>query len=282
MARFLKFLGRLCSNIPVAVAVFVLLLTLIIAFSASIVFPEGPWMMVAKPFIPPGVDMNHPLGTDMLGRDLAAGIFHGSRVSLLIGTTSTLSAVVVGLIVGSLAGYYGGLIDNILSRVIDLFQTIPPFVFAVVFVSIFEPSIFVIVIAIALISWPTIARLSRGEFISLRDREFVQASVAIGMSPLRIIATQILPNSLSPIIVTASVTVAYAILIESALAFLGLGDPNVMSWGSMIGAGRDMLRNATYMTAVPGIAIVLVVLSLTIVGEGLNDALNPRNKGRST
>ncbi len=236
--------------------------------------------MVAKPFVPPFTEPGYPLGTDMLGRDLAAGIFHGSRVSLLIGVTSTLSALIIGVLVGSVAGYYGGVVDNVLSRLIDLFQTMPPFVFAIVYVSIFEPSIPTIVVAISLISWPTIARLSRGEFISLRDREFVQASVAIGMSSSRIIFSQILPNSMSPIVVTASVTVAYAILIESALAFLGLGDPNVMSWGSMIGAGRDMLRNATYMTAVPGIAIVAVVLSLTILGEGLNDAMNPRHQDR--
>ena len=226
----------------------------------------------------PGSEAAHPLGTDMLGRDILTGVFYGARVSLIIGTVATASALLIGTIVGAFAGYHGGLVDNILMRITEIFQTIPPFVFAVVIVAIFTPTIYTEILAIGTISWPTIARLARGEFIALRNREFVQAGIMIGMMPTRIIFTQVLPNALPPIIVTTSVMVAYAILIESALAFLGLGDPNLMSWGSMIGAGRAQLRSAWYLTAIPGIAIVLVVLALNLIAERLNDVLNPRLK----
>jgi peptide/nickel transport system permease protein len=177
---------------------------------------------------------------------------------------------------GGLAGYYGGWVDDVLMRVTEIFQTIPSFIFAILLVAILKPSIESVVIAIAVVSWPAVARLVRGEFMSLREREFVQACVCLGMSTGRILVLQILPNALSPIIVAGSLMVATAILIESALAFLGLGDPNVMSWGFLIGAGRTVLRSAWWVCTFPGIAILLTVLAINLVGEGLNDALNPR------
>ena len=168
-------------------------------------------------------------------------------------------------------------------RVTEFFQTIPTFVFAVVLVAIFTPSIASIVAAIAIVSWPPVARLVRGEFLSLREREFVQAAVVIGQSPGRIMLTQILPNTLSPVIVAASLMVATAILTESAISFLGLGDPDLMSWGFMIGAARTVIRQAWWMSFFPGVAIFLTVLALNLLGEGLNDALNPRlaRRGRA-
>ncbi|MBI3709163.1 MAG: ABC transporter permease, partial [Proteobacteria bacterium] len=247
---------------------------------APVVFPEDPWSIVTRPLLWPGDRPGYPLGSDSLGRDVAAGIFHGARVSLLIGTVATLTALGIGVMIGAVAGYYGGWIDDALMRVSEIFQTMPFFIFAIVIVAIFKPSVFTIVAAIATVSWPTVARLVRGEFIALRNREFVQACVAMGMGDTRIIFRQILPNTLAPIIVTGSVMVATAILTEAALAFLGLGDPNVMSWGTMIGQGREMLRTAWYLTALPGIAILLTVLALNLLGEGLNDALNPRLKDR--
>jgi peptide/nickel transport system permease protein len=250
------------------------------AASAPVVYPGDPWRMVTRPFLWPGQHPDHPLGSDALGRDVAAGIFHGARVSLLIGTTATLAAVGLGVLVGAVAGYYSGRTDDVLMRLTELFQTMPFFVFAIVIVAIFRPSVWSIVAAIATVSWPTVARLVRGEVIALRGREFVQSCVALGMPDRRIIFTHVLPNTLAPIIVTASVMVATAILTESSLAFLGLGDPNVISWGTMIGAGREMLRTAWYLTALPGLAILLTVLGLNLVGEGLNDALNPRLKDR--
>ena len=246
------------------------------AATAGLVFPDDPWTMVAKPLLWPGQDATVPLGSDLLGRNILAGIFYGARVSLWIGVTATVAAIGAGLVVGALAGYYGGLIDVLLMRVTEVFQTVPPVIFTIVLVTIMRPSITTIVVAIALVSWPAVARLVRGEFIALRAREFVQAARAIGMSDARIIMTQMLPNVLPPIVVYASIMVASAILTESALSFLGLGDPNVMSWGLMIGAGREMLRTSWYITAIPGAAILLTVLALNLIGDGLNDALNPR------
>lgn len=246
----------------------------VLAILAPYLFPADPFAIIAEPFLPPFGD--HLLGTDNLGRSVAAGIAHGARTSLLIGVVATLIAVVAGIVIGGLAGYYGGLLDDALMRMTEFFQTIPYFIFAIVLVAILAPSVGSIVIAIAVVSWPPVARLVRGEFIAMRNRDFVAASVCLGTSDFSIISRDILPNCLSPIIVTGSLMVAMAILIESALSFLGLGDPNVMSWGFMIGSGRTYLRTAWWICAMPGLAILMAVLSINLVGEGLNDALNPR------
>ena len=193
---------------------------------------------------------------------------------------ATLAAVFIGIIFGALSGYYGGFVDDLLMRITEIFQTIPSFVFAILLVAIMKPSIESIVIAIAVVSWPGVARLVRAEFLSLKNREFVQACHTLGMSDLKIMLREILPNCLSPIIVIGSLMVATAILIESGLAFLGLGDPNIMSWGFLVGAGRTMLRSAWWVCTFPGIAILLSVLAINLVGEGLNDALNPRLRER--
>ncbi|HEX6078119.1 MAG TPA: ABC transporter permease [Methylomirabilota bacterium] len=263
---------------PAGLAVFVLVLAM--AASAPWLFPEDPFSMVTRPLLWPGENRQYLLGSDMLGRDVLAGIFHGARVSLAIGGAATAAALGAGVLIGALAGYYGGVLDDVLMRGTEAFQTIPPFVFVIVVVVIARPSIRSIILAIALVSWPSVARLVRAEFLALRHREFVQSCRALGMGDGRIIFRQILPNALASIIVTASIMVATAILTESGLAFLGLGDANVMSWGSMIGAGREMLRTEWYLTAIPGIAILLTVLALNLVGEGLNDALNPRLRDR--
>jgi len=250
-----------------------------LAATAHFFFPLDPFKLVGKPMSPPGVE-GFLLGSDSLGRDVAAGIAHGAKTSLLIGLLATAVAVGFGAIMGALAGYYGGWIDDLLMRVTEMFQTIPSFVFAILLVAIMKPSIESVVIAIAVVSWPAVARLVRGEFLSLRNREFVQACHTLGMSDVRIMLGEILPNCLSPIIVTGSLMVATAILIESGLSFLGLGDPNVMSWGFLIGAGRTVLRSAWWVCTFPGVAILLTVLAINLVGEGLNDALNPRLRER--
>jgi peptide/nickel transport system permease protein len=275
------FWQRYRRNKGAVVGLALLVFVILVAIAAPLIFPASPWEMAGTPFQRPFGE--YPLGTDMLGRNVLSGIVHGARVSLMVGVVSTVVAVTLGLAFGALAGYFGGIVDDALMRFTEFFQTIPSFVFAIVLVAIFRPTIFSIVAAIAIVSWPPVARLVRGEFLSLRRREFVQAAVVVGESHLKIILSQILPNALSPVIVMASLMIASAILLESALSFLGLGDPNMMSWGYMIGASRSVIRNAWWMSTFPGVAILITVLALNLVGEGLSDAMNPRlaRKGRA-
>jgi len=252
----------------------------LVALLAAVISPGDPWDMAGRPLLWPGQEVGFPFGTDVLGRDILAGVVHGSRVSLAIGFAATMAALLLGVTIGAIAGYFGGYVDDVLMRFTEIVQTIPSFLLILVLVAIFSPSAVNIVIAISVSTWPPVARLVRAEFLSLREREFVQACIVLGMSRPRIILTQVLPNSLAPVVVISSVMVASAILNEASLAFLGLGDPNIMSWGTMISIGRNSLRTAWYMVAIPGIAIIVTVMALNLVGEGLNDALNPRLRGR--
>jgi peptide/nickel transport system permease protein len=269
------FLRRFCRRRASVLGVLLLAAVLGMAASADWAYPGDPWDMAATPLLWPGEDPAFPLGSDTLGRDIAAGLFHGARESLLIGGVATAAALLVGTTIGAVAGYAGGRTDAALMRLTELVQTLPPFLFAVVLIAILGPRIATIVLALAAISWPAVARLVRGEFRRLREREFVQSCVAVGMGHGRIIVRHILPNALPPVIVMVSVMVASAILTEAGLAFLGLGDPNVLTWGTMIGLGRDTIRTEWYMAAIPGCAILVTVLGLNLVGEGLNDALAP-------
>lgn len=272
----MSFFARFAQNRGALVGLLILIAIILMAVSAPLIYPESPWRMLQRPFLPPLEVDGFPLGTDTMGRNVAAGIMHGAWVSLLIGLVSTLVALTIGVPLGAIAGYYGGLIDDALMRFTEFFQTIPNFALAIVLVAIMQPSVASIVLAIALVSWPPVARLVRAEFMSLRHREYVEAARLVGQTNRTIILRQILPNTLSPIIVLASLMVATAILLESALSFLGLGDPNVMSWGYMIGAARTVIRQAWWLSFFPGLAILLTVLALNLVGEGLDDALNPK------
>ena len=281
----------------------ILVVAVFIAIFGPTIFPTSPWRMVQRPFLAPFTNPAVTLGTDALGRDVFAGLVYGARVSLLVGMVSTLVALIVGVPIGALAGYFGGRIDDALMRFSEFFQTIPSFALAIVLVAILQPSIYSIVASIgivswppvarlvraevlslrtreyvqaAIVTWPPVARLVRGEVLSLRSREYVQAAIVTGQSNSWIIWREILPNALSPVIVLASLMVATAILLESSLSFLGLGDPNMISWGYMVGAGRTVIRQAWWITVFPGVAILLAVLAMNLVGEGLNDALNPR------
>jgi peptide/nickel transport system permease protein len=272
----MSFFARFAQNRGALVGLVILLVIIAMALLAPLLFPESPWRMVQRPFLPPFSQEGFPLGTDTMGRNVAAGLMHGAWVSLLIGLVSTSVALLIGVPLGAIAGYYGGWIDDVLMRITEFFQTIPNFALAIVLVAIMQPSVTSIVLAIALVSWPPVARLVRAEFMSLRHREYVEAARLVGQSNTTIILRQILPNTLSPIIVLASLMVATAILLESSLSFLGLGDPNVMSWGYMIGASRTVIRQAWWLSFFPGVAILLTVLALNLVGEGLDDALNPK------
>ncbi|WP_111411970.1 ABC transporter permease [Billgrantia lactosivorans] len=272
----MSFFARFAQNRGALVGLVILLAIVLMAILAPLLYPDSPWRMVQRPFLPPLELEGFPLGTDTMGRDVAAGLMHGAWVSLLIGLVSTAVALLIGVPLGAVAGYYGGLIDDALMRFTEFFQTIPNFALAIVLVAIMQPSVVSIVLAIAIVSWPPVARLVRAEFMSLRHREYVEAARLVGQTHRTIILRQILPNTLSPIIVLASLMVATAILLESALSFLGLGDPNVMSWGYMIGAARTVIRQAWWLSFFPGVAILLTVLALNLVGEGLDDALNPK------
>lgn len=270
------FWRRFARNRGAVIGLAILALVIIVALIAPLIYPASPWRMVQRPFLPPFDNMAFPLGTDTLGRNVAAGLAYGARMSLLVGLISTAAALAIGVPLGAIAGYYGGLVDDALMRFTEFFQTVPSFALAIVLVAIFQPSLQSIVVAIAVVSWPPVARLVRGEVLSLRTREYVEAAILAGQSNTTIIMRQVLPNTLSPIIVLASLMVATAILLESSLSFMGLGDPNLMSWGYMIGAARTVIRQAWWLSFFPGVAILLTVLALNLIGEGLNDALNPR------
>ena len=265
---------RFLANPRVAVGALWLALVIIAALAAALIAPSDPFAIVGKPFARPLGDFS--LGTDSLGRSVWAGLVHGARTTLLIAIVATVGAILFGGLIGALSGFYGGRIDDALMRLTEFFQTIPSFIFAILLVAILSPSATSVVVAIATVRWPPIARIVRGEVMGLRSREFVQAAITLGESDPALLFREILPNALSPLIVTGSLLVATSILTETALSFLALGAPDLMSWGFMVGAGRSFLRDAWWLVAIPGVAILLTVLAINLVGEGLNDALNPR------
>lgn len=268
---------KLLSNPSGAIGFLVLACVILLAAFASILYPEGPFEMVGMPFEPP-FSGEFLLGTDMLGRDIAAGIAYGARISLLVGGVATIVIVLLGTIIGALAGYFGGWVDSFAMRITEFFQTIPTFIGAIVIVAVLGPTLPNIIGAIAIVSWAPLARLVRAEVKSIKSREFVEACVSLGMNDLRILIVQILPNVLTTIVVAGSLMVATAILFEAGLSFLGLGDPNTMTWGYMIGAGRSAIRTAWWMVTIPGLAVLLTVLAINLIGDALNEALNPRAK----
>ncbi len=272
---------RWFRSLEVVLGSLLLAVVLLMALLADWLYPGDPLEMVAQPFLWPGDDAQFPLGTDSLGRNVAAGIFHGARVSLQIGTIAVMVGVVIGLIAGASAGYFGGKTDRIVTRISELFQTFPAFLLVVVLVAIGHPTVNYIAGAIGVASWPMIARLVRAECRLLRHQEFVLAAQTLGYSPLRILLREVLPNLLPTLIVTLSVMMASAILTESSLGFLGFSDPNRISWGGMIGDGRQSLQNAWYLAVLPGSALAATILALNLLGDALNDWLNPRRKGAS-
>ncbi len=277
-ARALVLWRRFRRNRAAVLGLVLFVAVVLAALLAGVITPGDPLRRVGAPLVGPFIDPATPLGTDQLGRDTLAGILFGARISLLIGVVATLISISIGIVIGALSGFFGGWVDDVLMRVTEAFQTIPSFVLLLTLVAIFGSSIQTIVIAIGVVSWTAPARMVRAEFMSLRAREFVDAARNLGVGNLSLIFREILPNALPPVIVFASVVMATSILMESALAFLNLGDPNFASWGNMIGQGRAVLRTDWHCTVIPGIAILLTVLSFSLMGEGLNDALNPRQK----
>jgi len=268
----MKLVRRLVAT-PEGIAGVVLLGLLgLAALLAPVLFPRDPLSIAGPAMLPPFRNWSLPLGTDRLGRDVLAGIVHGARTSLAVGLTAATAALTVGAIIGTAAGFAGGLIDELLMRITDAFQTVPGFLLALALVSVVGPSLTVVVLAIAMGAWPGPARVARAEVLSLRERDFVAAARTIGMRPLEIAYREILPNALPPVLALSSVIVAAAILIEAALSFLGLGDPNRVTWGGMLAEGRTVLRAAPSLSIFPGIALVLAVLGVYLVGEGTVEA----------
>jgi|TARA_B110000908_G_C10261155_1_gene459364 peptide/nickel transport system permease protein len=267
------------GNHAAMVALVVLTLIMIIAAIGPYVYPTDPFDMVWAPFSPPGVD-GFILGTDYLGRDLMAAIIHGARVSIVIGLAAAFMSVFIGVTVGALAGFYRGWVEELLMRVTEFFQVLPTLLFSMVIVALFGASLPMITFAIGIVSWTAVARITRSEFLRIRELEYVTASRASGATNAKLMFQIILPNALPPIIVQAALMVGSAILFEAGLSFLGLTDPNVVSWGQVIGSNRQYILDASYTVTVPGIAIFVTVLAISLVGDGLNDALNPKLRQR--
>lgn len=264
---------------PEGVAGLVLLAVLVLAaLVAPLLFPGDPKAITGAPMIPPFSDAAFPLGTDRLGRDLLAGLFHGARTSLLVGGAAALVAITGGMLVGTAAGFAGGLIDEGLMRVVDAFQIVPGFLLALAFVSVTGPTLTAVVIAIALAAWTAPARLARAEVLRLRRAEFVAAARTMGEHPWRIAFRDILPLALPPVLALAAVIVANAVLTESALSFLGLGDPNAVTWGGMIAEGRNQIRSAAYLSIIPGLALVATVISIYLCADALAEAMSGSRK----
>lgn len=252
-----------------------LLVIIFVALAGPALYPGDPFAIVSSPSSPPGRG-GLLLGTDYLGRDVLAGIIYGARATLLVGLSAALCTVIIGLTLGATAGFYGGWVDNVLMRVTEFFQVLPPLLFAMVLVTLFAPSLVTIALAIGLVSWPGVARLSRGEFLKLREQTYVLAAKSIGAGNWRIMSRVILPNALPPLIVNATLIIGTSILFEAGLSYLGLSDPNTMSWGFMIGSNRDYIFESWWAVTFPGIAIFLTVLAISLVGDGLTDAFNPK------
>ncbi len=270
LARFVR-----SSHAGVAGAA-VLALIALIALSSPLLFPGDPLAIAGQPMAAPFTEASHPLGTDRLGRDVLTLLAHGARVTLAVSVAATLGALLIGITIGTLAGYLGGWIDETLMRITEAFQTVPGFILALALVTVMGASVTSIVVAIAASSWTGPARLVRAEILSLRQRDFVDAYRALGMHPVAIAFREVLPNALPPTVTLASVIVASAILIEAALSFLGIGDPNVATWGAMIAEGRGVLRSAPYLSFIPGVAVAITVIAVNLVGEGINEALAPQ------
>ena len=267
-------------NVPALVGTAILGTIILVTLYGAFIYGGDPYDIVWAPHEPPGVTPEFPLGTDYLGRDLIAGLLTGGGPTLAVGAAAAALTMVIGVTLGALAGYFGGWVDNLLMRFTEFFQVLPALLFAMVLVTLFSPSLQVIAIAIGVVSWPQTARLTRAEFLKIKKLEYVTAARAIGAKNGRIMWRVILPNALPPLIVSATLTVGVAILFEAGLSFLGLGDPNTMSWGLMIGANRAYILEAWWPVTFPGLAIFLTVFAVSLIGDGLNDAFNPKLRER--
>jgi len=267
------------GNHAALAALIVLSLIVLGAVFGPMIHATDPFEMVWAPFSPPGAE-GFLLGTDYLGRDMLAGLLNGARVSLAIGLCAAFMSVFIGITIGAFAGFYRGWVEEALMRFTEFFQVLPTLLFSMVIVALFGASLVTVTIAIGVVSWTAVARITRAEFLRIRELEYVMASRASGVGNLKLMIGVILPNALPPIIVQAALMVGTAILFEAGLSFLGLSDPNIVSWGQIIGSNRPYILDASFTVTVPGLAIFVTVLAISLVGDGLNDALNPKLRQR--
>ena len=267
------------ANYAAVAGLLVLAIIIVVSLLGPFLYTVDPWEMVWSPFSPPGAK-GFLLGTDYLGRDLVAQIIHGGRATIAVGCAAALLSVLIGITFGALSGFYRGWVEEILMRITEFFQVLPTLLFSMVLVALFGASLQMITFAIGIVSWTGVARVTRAEFLKIRELEYVTASRSGGANAPPLIFRVILPNALPPIVVQAALLVGFAILFEAGLSFLGLSDPNVMSWGAMMGNNRPFILQHSFTIMYPGLAIFITVLAISLVGDGLNDALNPKLRKR--
>lgn len=272
---------RMFVRNPSAIAGMLILgFIVLVSIFGPVLWPADPFEIRWAPLTPPFEESEVWLGTDYLGRDVLTTLIYGGRSTLVVGAVAALLSVAIGITVGAFAGYYGGRVDAALMRITEFFQVLPALLFAMVIVTLFSPTLFTVTVAIGIVIWPSTARLTRAEFLKVKGLDFVRAERSIGARDARIIWKVILPNALPPLIVSATLAVGGAILFQAGLSFLGLGDPNQMSWGLMIGSSRQYVLTSWWAVAFPGTAIFVTVLAVSLIGDGLNDALNPKLRER--
>jgi len=274
----------ICRHPSALIGLVILVAYVVMALFAPVLAPYSPNTgSVRQSFLPPawqeGGSPAHLLGTDHVGRDILSRIIYGARVSLWVGVLSVAISMVVGLVLGAISGYYRGIMDDVLSRFAELLMAFPFLLFAIGVMAILGPGFFNLIAALTFKSWVEFFRLVRGETISEKTKEYVEAARAQGQSNFRIITGEILPNIIHSVVVLATLRVGYMIITEASLSFLGIGvQPGVPAWGSMVDDGRDYLRTAWWVSTMPGLALLLLVLAINLFGEGLRDILDPRLK----
>ena len=276
---FTEWLKMFSANHSAVIGLVILIFVISLSLMGPLFYKTDPFEMVWAPFSPPGEE-GFLLGTDYLGRDLLAQIIHGGRASLIVGCTAALLSALIGITMGALAGFYRGWVEEALMRITEFFQVLPTLLFSMVLVALFGASLPMITFSIGVVSWTAVARITRAEFLKIRELEYVTAARSGGARDFNLIFSVILPNAFPPIVVQTALLVGFAILFEAGLSFLGLSDPNVMSWGAIMGNNRPYILQQGFTIMYPGLAIFITVLSISLVGDGLNDALNPKLRKR--
>ena len=276
---FTEWLKMFSTNHSAVIGLVILIFVISLSLMGPLFYKTDPFEMVWAPFSPPGEE-GFLLGTDYLGRDLLAQIIHGGRASLIVGCAAALLSALIGITLGALAGFYRGWVEEVLMRITEFFQVLPTLLFSMVLVALFGASLPMITFSIGVVSWTAVARITRAEFLKIRELEYVTAARSGGARDFNLIFSVILPNAFPPIVVQTALLVGFAILFEAGLSFLGLSDPNVMSWGAIMGNNRPYILQQGFTIMYPGLAIFITVLSISLVGDGLNDALNPKLRKR--